>query len=76
MVGHRGSRCLRRYTGLMVVFILSFLIVFTGCGKKEDKGVKERTSGGFGGRVPVPTRGERALDRVRGGTPTVVTRLV
>ncbi len=42
MVGHRGSRCLRRYTGLMVVFILSFLIVFTGCGKKEDKGVKER----------------------------------
>ncbi|MEI7637615.1 MAG: efflux RND transporter periplasmic adaptor subunit [Syntrophus sp. (in: bacteria)] len=43
MVGHRGSRYSGKYSGLMVVFILSFLLVYTGCGKKEEKGVQERT---------------------------------
>ena len=43
MVGHRKSYYYGGYSGLMVVFILSFLIVYTGCGKKEEKGVQERT---------------------------------
>jgi len=38
MVGHRCSR----YSGLMFVFMLSFLLIYTGCGKKEEKGAQER----------------------------------
>jgi len=42
MVGHRWSRHSGRYSGLMFVFMLSFLLIFIGCGKKEEKGVQER----------------------------------
>ncbi|MFA6413576.1 MAG: efflux RND transporter periplasmic adaptor subunit, partial [Syntrophales bacterium] len=38
MLGRRWSR----YSGLMVVFIISCILVYTGCGKKEEKGVQER----------------------------------
>ncbi|MDQ1277003.1 MAG: rane fusion protein multidrug efflux system [Thermodesulfobacteriota bacterium] len=38
MVGHKWPR----YTSLMVFVLLSFLLVCTGCGKKEEKGGQER----------------------------------